>query len=146
MTSPELPLTARMARIAPYFRASRSGLLLALAGSIIGAATEPMIAAFLKLLLDRGFAKHALPLWQVPVAVVGLFALRGLAGFIGQYGLSWASNRALVEIRTAMFQRLLDAEPSLFSRHTASNLITPSRSVRGKAPRRPDPFYSNAGR
>ncbi|RQP25720.1 lipid A export permease/ATP-binding protein MsbA [Piscinibacter terrae] len=123
MTSPDLPLKLRIARIAPFFRASRSGLLIALAGSIIGAATEPMIAAFLKLLLDRGFAKNALPLWQVPVAIIGLFGLRGLAGFLAQYGLSWAANRGMLDMRAAMFARLLNAQPALFSRHSASSLV-----------------------
>jgi ATP-binding cassette, subfamily B, bacterial MsbA len=116
-------ITQRLARIAPFFAHARSGFVLAVIGCVVAALTEPLIAAFLKLLLDRGFAKNALPLWQVPVAIIGLFGVRGLAGFLAQYGLSWASNAGLLEMRRAMFARLLDAQPSLFAKHSASNLV-----------------------
>jgi len=117
------PFLERLRRVAPFFRTSRPGMVLAVVGSIIGAVTEPMIAAFLKLLLDRGFAHNALPLWQVPVAVVGLFAVRGVAGFLSQYGLAWAANKGLLEMRQAMFNRLLNAQPVLFTRQSASSLV-----------------------
>ena len=123
MTTPVLPLKARLARIAPFFRASRRGLVLAFIGSVIAAATEPAIPALLGALLDKGFKNHSLPLWQVPVAIIGIFALRGIAGFIASYGLSWASNRSMVGLREAMFARLLDAQPALFTRHSASSLV-----------------------
>jgi subfamily B ATP-binding cassette protein MsbA len=116
-------LMQRLARIVPFFRPSVRGLVVAVIGSAIAAITEPMIPGFMKLLLDRGFKSNALPLWQVPVAVIGLFAIRGLAGFIAQYGLSWAANRGMVVMREAMFARLLNAQPALFGHQSASSLI-----------------------
>jgi subfamily B ATP-binding cassette protein MsbA len=122
MTSALPPLKARVARIVPFFRGSAWGFVLAIAGSVIAAATEPMIPALLRLLLDHGFKAGQLPLWTVPVAVVGLFAIRGAAGFVGQYGLAWAANRGILAMRQAMFDRLLDAQPALFGRNSASSL------------------------
>ncbi len=115
-------LRQRIARIAPYFRSGRAGIALAVVGSIIGAATEPAVPALLKELLDTGFQSRALPLWMIPVAIVGLFTIRGLAGFAAQYGLSWAANRGIVELRRDMFERLTTAQPALFTRKSASNL------------------------
>jgi len=123
MTLPVSTLKSRLARIAPYFLNSRRGFVLAFAGSLIGAATEPMIPALMKPLLDSGFHQGTLPLWLVPLAIIGLFAVRGLAGFIAQYGLAWAANRGMLAMREAMFNRLLDAQPSLFTRHSASSLV-----------------------
>ena len=122
---PEAPqtLARRLRRIAPFFASSRRGLALAAIGAIVGALTEPLIPSFMKHLLDAGFQQRALPLWQIPLIVVGLFGLRGFAGFIAQYGLAWAANRAMVDLRTALFDRLMNAQPALFSRHAASNLI-----------------------
>ena len=60
---------------------------------------------------------------MVPIAVVGLTAIRGLAGFVSQYGLAWAANRGTQTMRRAMFRRVLDAEPLLFTRNTASTLV-----------------------
>ncbi|MDP3084818.1 MAG: lipid A export permease/ATP-binding protein MsbA [Rubrivivax sp.] len=115
-------LLQRFARLAPYLKTGRLGLTAAAAGSLIGAATEPMIPALMQPLLDRGFTGGALPLWLIPAAIIGLFAVRGLAGFVAQYGLAWAANRAVLQLRQAMFERLLAAEPSLYTRHTASSL------------------------
>ena len=116
------PLKVRLARLAPFFKDSRKGLVLAVAGAVVGAATEPMIPALMKPLLDNGFKAGTLPLWLIPVAVIGLFAVRGLAGFVAQYGLAWAANLGVLNLRKALFERLMNAQPALFSRHTASSL------------------------
>ena len=90
---------------------------------MVGAATEPAIPALLKPLLDNGFSSATLPLWVVPVAVIGLFAIRGIAGFVAQYGLAWAANRGMLDdARARCSSALLDAEPALFTRNTASSL------------------------
>jgi subfamily B ATP-binding cassette protein MsbA len=122
---PDAPetLARRLRRIAPYFASGRRGLVLAAIGAVVGALTEPLIPSFMKHLLDAGFQQRTLPLWQIPLIVIGLFALRGFAGFIAQYGLAWAANRGMVDLRAALFQRLLDAQPSLFARNASSSLI-----------------------
>ncbi len=58
----------------------------------------------------------------MPVAIIGLFAVRGLAGFIAQYGLAWAAIRGMMVLRAAMFERLMNAQPALFTRESASSL------------------------
>jgi len=116
-------LGERLRRIAPFFAGTQRGFLLAFIGAIVAAATEPAIPALLKVLLDDGIKQSAIPLWAVPIAVVGLTLIRGGAGFISQYGLAWAANRGTQAMRRSMFQRVLDAEPLLFTRNTASNLV-----------------------
>jgi subfamily B ATP-binding cassette protein MsbA len=116
------PLLNRFQRIAPYFAQGRAGLWAAGLGAVVVAATEPMIPALMKPLLDQGFAKSTLPLWLVPVAIIGIFLLRGVAAFMANYGLSYVANRGVQNLREAMFARLLTAEPALFARHSASSL------------------------
>ena len=123
MPAAPLSLRARIARIAPFFRNSRRGFVIGFIGAAVGAATEPLIPALLKWLIDNGFQLGGVPLWVVPVAVIGLTFVRGLAGFVAQYGMSWAATRGVLELRTAMFARLLDARPALFSQSMASSLI-----------------------
>ncbi|HEX7439750.1 MAG TPA: lipid A export permease/ATP-binding protein MsbA [Caldimonas sp.] len=122
MTRPTSTFKARLRRIAPYFAGTRRGFALVIIGAVVGAATEPAIPALLKPLLDSGFKAGTLQLWLVPVAIIGIFVVRGLAGFVAQYGLSWSANRAILAMRSTMFERLLDAEPALFTRHSASSL------------------------
>ena len=115
-------LLQRFARITPYFRHSRLAVGVAFVASLIGALTEPLIPALMKPLLDQGFTAGRLPLWAVPVAIVGIFALRGAAGFIAQYALSWAAHRGVQDLREALFQRILTAQPAMFAQHSASSL------------------------
>ena len=115
-------LLQRFARITPYFRHSRLAVVVAFVASLIGALTEPLIPELMRPLLDQGFGAGKLPLWAVPVAIVGIFALRGAAGFIAQYALSWAAHRGVQDLREALFQRILTAQPAMFAQHSASSL------------------------
>jgi ATP-binding cassette, subfamily B, bacterial MsbA len=127
-------LRQRLSRIAPYFRDSRKGVVAVILSAIVAASTEPMIPALMQPLLDTGFKAGALPLWLVPIVLIGLFAVRGAAGFTAQYGLAWVANRGTLAMRKAMFERLLNAQPSLFTRQSASSLInTLTYEVQGGA-------------
>jgi ATP-binding cassette, subfamily B, bacterial MsbA len=109
-------------RLAPYFGHTRWALGLAALGTLIGAATEPMIPALLKPLLDRGFQAGSLQIWAVPVALILLFAVRGFCGFVAQIALARVANDGMHALRRAMFDRLLDAQSALFSKQSASAL------------------------
>ena len=122
MSEPTLPFARRLARLAPYFRSARIGLALALLASLVGAATEPMIPALLQPLLDQGFQANRIPLWAIPVVLIGLFALRGAAGFVAQYTLAWAAQRGIAQMRGAMFDKLLMARADLYVGTSASAL------------------------
>ncbi len=74
----------------------------------------------LKPLLDRGFQKGALDLWLVPLALILLFAVRGISGFVAQYALAKVTNEGLQSLRRAMFGKLLSARLSLFADQSSS--------------------------
>lgn len=117
-----LPLMTRLARLAVYFGHQRLAWGLAIAATLVGAVTEPMIPALLQPLLDKGFTQGTLQLWTVPLAIMGVFLIRGLAQFIGQYALAKIANEGMLLLRKALFERLLAAEMGLFSRQSASAL------------------------
>ena len=82
-----------------------------------------MVPALLKPLLDRGFQPGGeLSIWQVPVFLMLLFGVRGLAGFFAQYGLAKVTNVGLQKLREAMFDKLLSARFSLFTEQTSSTI------------------------
>ena len=91
--------------------------------TLLASATEPMVPALLKPLLDRGFQPGGeLSIWQVPVFLMLLFGVRGLAGFFAQYGLAKVTNVGLQKLREAMFDKLLRARFSLFTEQTSSTI------------------------
>ena len=118
--SEKLTLRRRFARVWPYFNGSRAGWALAIGATLVASATEPFIPALLKPLLDRGFQKGSLDLWLIPLALLLLFTVRGLSGFLAQYALAKVTNDGLLELRKAMFGKLLTARLGLFQEQSSS--------------------------
>ncbi len=121
-TAPQGSLLERMLRLRPYFGAYSGTWLIIVLATIVGAATEPMIPALFDKLLDLGFVKRKLELWTVPVVLLTLFGVRGLAGYIAQLGLSRITNHGLMVMRREMFAKLLVAPMRLFKEQTSSSL------------------------
>ena len=113
-------LRQKLTRLKPYFSRSRGAWALAIGATFAAAITEPFIPALLKPLLDRGFQKGTFNLWLVPLALILLFLVRGLAGFLAQVALAKVTNDGMQVMRQAMFQKLLSARLSLFENQSSS--------------------------
>ncbi len=119
---PSEGLRARILRLKTYFGHQHGIWAVAIVATLIAAVTEPLIPALFQPLLDKGFTHNALPLWSVPVAVIGIFALRGIAHYLGQYALARITNDGMEQLRQDLFARMMRADLSLFSRQSASTL------------------------
>ena len=116
-------LLAKLRVLGPYFAGTQWAFVASAIAAAISGACEAGVAWMMKPLVDQGLQKSALPLWAIPVGIIVLFTVRGLAGFVVSYTLAWASNHATLRMRTRMFERMLDAHPQLFTKSTASSLI-----------------------
>jgi ATP-binding cassette, subfamily B, bacterial MsbA len=125
-------LLARLRTLGPYFSGTQWAFLLGGLGAALASACEAGVMWLLVPLIDGGFQHVPIrwiaelprpPLWVVPVALVGLFAVRGIGGFITDYTLAWSANQATLRLRSQLFARLLDAHPQLFGARAASSLI-----------------------
>ena len=121
-TAPSASLISRLKRLSVYFGHQRLAWTMAVIATLVAALTEPLIPALLQPLLDRGFTQGSLPLWMVPVAIIGIFLVRGIAQFVGQYALARIANEGMLILRQSLFDRVLAAEMGLFSRQSASAL------------------------
>ena len=108
-------------RLLGHVRPHWKGFVLTLAATALAAATEPLFPALMKPLLDTGFGKGGNEwLAWLPLAIIGIFALRGVAGFLSGYGMSWVSNRVITDLRQLMFERLIRLPTSYFDAHASS--------------------------
>lgn len=121
-TAQQPGIRQRLLRLSPYFVRQRGIWALAVGATLIAALTEPLIPALFQPLLDNGFAENSLPLWSIPVVVIGLFAVRGLAHFVSQYALARITNDGMEKLRSDLFAKLVRSDLSLFSRQSASTL------------------------
>jgi subfamily B ATP-binding cassette protein MsbA len=117
------PFVSKLRVLGPYFAGTRWAFFLAAVGAAVSGACEAGISWIFKLLVDNGLQKQSFAIWVIPLAIIVLFAIRGVAGFVVDYTLAWSSHRATLRMRTRMFERVLDASPQLFSTSTSSGLI-----------------------
>ena len=98
--------------------------MLAVAGMVLTAATEPAMAGLMKLLLDNGFSgPRTFSLWLVPLFVVSVFVIRGLSTFTTSYMMAWVSSRLMTDLRQQMFARLLDVPLGFYGDNSVGKVI-----------------------
>src|SRR5699024_9203515 len=84
----------------------------------------PLMAVIMKPLLDDGFtgAKPAY-VWQIPMMVVGMMIIRGLAGYGSSYLLEWEANNMLLELCRQVFDRWLSLPDATFRQGDLGRLL-----------------------
>jgi ATP-binding cassette, subfamily B, bacterial MsbA len=79
----------------------------------------------MKQLMDKGFqGVSTFPLWWVPIIILTIFVVRGLATFVATYSMEWVANNVLRDIRQAMFEKLITLPSSSFDTKSAGQLIS----------------------
>ncbi|AON55883.1 lipid A export permease/ATP-binding protein MsbA [Herbaspirillum seropedicae] len=117
-------LSNNMKRLAALHWPYKKRLAVAFIAMIVTAATEPVVPYIFQVLLDKGFVgKPAFSLWLVPVAVIGIFFIRGIATFTSSYMMTWVSTRILNELRRQMFARMLDLPLHFYATNTVGKVI-----------------------
>ncbi|MGH8745493.1 MAG: ABC transporter transmembrane domain-containing protein, partial [Burkholderiales bacterium] len=115
-------------RLLGYVRPHAKVFALALLGMIGAAATEPLFPALMKPLLDGGFAAAHDPKAWLPIfyaaAMVAIFVVRGLLTFISSYSMAWVANRVVLDMRAAMFARLVRMPSRFFDHHSSGALLS----------------------
>lgn len=117
-----LSLSQRLRRVFLHFRHPTYAWFLLASAVIAGAALEPAIPALLKPLLDNGFASRAMPLWLIPIVLIGIFTLRSIASFVADVALAKVAQNSLQDLRTRMFDKVTLADMELFRVHAATAL------------------------
>lgn len=119
-TANSAQLYVRLLRyVLPYWRM----FAISIFAMIIVAATEPAFPALLKPMLDGSFVERdSFALRWIPLLLIGLFVLRGIATYVSAYTINWVSSRVVMDLRQAMFERLVDL-PTRFFDHTSSGTL-----------------------
>jgi subfamily B ATP-binding cassette protein MsbA len=113
-------------RLLSYVRPYARAFGIAVLGMIATAATEPLFPALMKPLLDQGFGageRQVSPL-LLAAAVVGIFVLRGALSFSSSYFLAWVGNRVILDLRAAMFARLVRMPASFFDNNSSGVVLS----------------------
>jgi len=100
-------------------------LSVSIAGLVIYGLTDASFAALMKPMLDRGFVdKDPTAIQLVAVGLVGVFALRGVAGFLSNYLMSWIGWNVITRMRAQMFAKLLELPTRDYDTTASGELIS----------------------
>ena len=120
MTSSQLYLRL-LGYVKPYWRA----FALSIIGMAVTAATEPLLPALLKPMLDGTFVhKDDTVIRMAPIFILTIFFVRGVASFIGTYAIGWVGNKVVMDLRDEMFRKLLALPTRFYDDHATGNLIS----------------------
>ncbi len=119
MSSAELYL-----RLLHYVLPYRAVFLLSIITMVVVAATEPMFPALLEPMLDGSFIKkdQTLIKW-IPLLIVALFVVRGVASYVSSVSLAWVASKLVMDLRNLMFRKLLSLPTKYYDDNSSGNLI-----------------------
>ncbi len=106
--------------VKPYWRM----FALSIVALVLTAATEPLLPALFKPLLDEGFvAKNETFIKWIPILLLALFLVRGVTSFVSTYCMAWVGSRLVMDLRAAMFDKLMTLPTRYFDQHPSGQLI-----------------------
>jgi subfamily B ATP-binding cassette protein MsbA len=114
-------------RLLSYVRPYARVFALSLLCMVAAAATEPLFPALMKPLLDTGFGAGAapfLPPLAFAAALVAIFAVRGALTFASSYLFAWVASRVVLDLRAAMFSRLVRMPARFFDEHSSGVVLS----------------------
>jgi subfamily B ATP-binding cassette protein MsbA len=113
-------------RLLGYVRPYGKIFALAVLGMMLAAATEPLFPALIKPLLDGGFAagEGSYPPAAFAGAIVGVFLVRGILTFTSSYCMNWVANKVVLDLRAAMFSRLVRFPTRFFDDNPSGALLS----------------------
>ncbi|HET8552459.1 MAG TPA: lipid A export permease/ATP-binding protein MsbA [Gammaproteobacteria bacterium] len=112
-------------RLLGYVRPYWKLFTLAMVGMIVYAFTQPAFAYLMKPLLDGSFVHHdPEAIRAVPLAIVGIFILRGVAAFLSKFYINWVGRRVIKSLRADVFHKFLTLPTAYYDRSAAGVLVS----------------------
>jgi subfamily B ATP-binding cassette protein MsbA len=99
--------------------------VIAIIGMVVVAAASTAFPALMMPMMDGSFVdRDPETIKWVPIALIGVFAVRVLGAFVSSYGMSVIGRNVIRELRSEMFNRLLTLPKSFYDQATSGELIS----------------------
>ncbi|MEO5573998.1 MAG: lipid A export permease/ATP-binding protein MsbA [Gammaproteobacteria bacterium] len=107
--------------VAPYWK----GFAVAILGMALFAATETGFAALMKPLLDGSFSANDIKTHGlIPALLIGIFLVRGVAGFMSAYCMAWVGRHVVEDLRGQMFRHFLRLPAAFYDSTSSGQLLS----------------------
>jgi subfamily B ATP-binding cassette protein MsbA len=98
---------------------------LAFVGMIIEAAAAGAFTSLMQPMIDETLvSENDAARWELPLVIVGIFVLRGIATFITDYGMARAGRSVVRDLRVAVLDKMLRLPSARFDREPVASLVS----------------------
>jgi ATP-binding cassette, subfamily B, bacterial MsbA len=105
----------------PYRGALAAGIV----GMIVGGLSDAALVKLTKPMVNELFVEHNRSLaLLLPLGIIAVFLVSGLASFTAGYSSQWVSNKVILDLRNAMFAKVLRLPPAFFDAMPTAKLVT----------------------
>jgi ATP-binding cassette, subfamily B, bacterial MsbA len=112
-------------RLLSYVRPHRAMFLLGVFGAMLFAASMVSFAKFAQEFGDGTFEnRDPRTIVLLPLALIGLFALRGLGDFVQTYCMGHVGRHVVKRLRTQIFERMMQLPIGYYDRNSSSVLLS----------------------
>ncbi len=112
-------------RLLHYVRGYWFAFVIAIVGMMLQAGTEAGFAWLMKPMIDGSFVdRDPDSIRFVPLALLGIFLLRGVGNFSATYFMAWVGWRMIKTLRRQMFAQLLHLPTADYDRSSSGELIS----------------------
>lgn len=123
-TTPQADLRLYL-RLLSYARPYWRTVVVSVVSVVIAAAMEPLMPALMKPLIDESLiAKDPTSLWMVPIFLVLVVVLRGLADYVVTVSSQSLAQRTVEDLRAAVFAKQLDLPLSRHDQEQGGRMLT----------------------
>ncbi|MFN2300919.1 MAG: lipid A export permease/ATP-binding protein MsbA [Gammaproteobacteria bacterium] len=107
--------------LGPYWAVLAVGVI----GMVVYAASQLAFTVLLRPLVDGTFvARDPWVIKWVPLAIVAVFVIRGIAEFTYTFSMQWIGRRVVKQLRGQLFDRLLDLPTRFYDSATSGALLS----------------------
>ena len=110
-------------RMLRYLKGLIGAFSLSIIGFLVFAASQPMLAKTMELIIEAIEAKNDQARWTLPAFAVGVFLLRGIGMFMGTYFNDYVGATVIKKVRLEIFDKLMVLPASYYDGITQGQLL-----------------------
>lgn len=112
-------------RLLGYIRPYKAMIAVTILALLVIAITEPAMAAILKELVDKSMIEQDPDSFiLLPLMLVAIFFIKGVGEYVSKVSSQWIAERAILNIRSDMYQKMQYLPMQEFSRYSVGQLMS----------------------
>ncbi|HSN21586.1 MAG TPA: lipid A export permease/ATP-binding protein MsbA [Usitatibacter sp.] len=125
MTAPKHSSRELYLRLLRHVWPYRGALAGAVVAMIVGGLADASLVKVGEYVVRELFVEHNRAYAAIlPLAIVGVFLVSGVASFSSGYGMQWIGNKVVLDLRREMFANVLRLPPAFFDEVPTAQLVT----------------------